>query len=141
MYRNSCTDRPVLVRAAGSSPSSIGITLLAGRERLGSCSRFKRPGKRSLLVGAVAAALAHYRGLCSAKLCHGSACACVAKSGCMCFACTVFVVMVGVWAVTGPQKRSSCALPWIMCASMLDGAVHGRKLEIDRDHCEVCVLF
>ena len=96
MYRNSCTDRLVLVRAAGSSPSSIGITLLAGRERLDSCSRFKRPGKRSLLVGAVAAALAHCRGLCSAKLCHGSAMACMAKPCCICFAFMVFAVMVGI---------------------------------------------
>jgi hypothetical protein len=102
------------------------------RSKWAHCSRFNQPGERSR-VGAVAVAVAQPRGPCSAKLCHGSACACVAKPGCMCFAFMVFAVTVGIWTGTGTQKRSSCALPWTMCASMLDGPAHSPKREIDRD--------
>ena len=62
-------------------------------------------------MGSVAAAVAHCHGQCSAKLCHGLACTCMAKPGFVCFACVMFADRVGVWAGTGPQKRASCALP------------------------------
>ena len=90
----------------------------------------------------MAAAVARSCGPGSAKLCHGSVCACVAKPGFMCFASMVLAVMVGVWAGTGAQTRSLCALPWTMRVStLLVRRCPNREIERDFRNTWRCVSF
>ena len=120
MCRSHCTDHVVLVCAAGSSLSLIGIDSLADQEQFallqplqsrwravvfGCCGRH---GRMLLLQ------------LCSAKLCHGVACTCMAKPGCMCFASVVFVDIVDIGAGTEPKNTV------VMCVAMDHAYIHVR---------------
>ena len=72
------------------------------------CNPFSQPGERTVL-GDAASTVAYALQHCSAKLCHGFACACMPMSGCMCFAAVVPADIVGFGAITDPQERSFSA--------------------------------
>ena len=129
VYDSHCTDRPVLVRVAGSSTISTCIDQSIDPKQLAAL-----PVRSACGRAAIGEVLWPARSHVGAKTALLVLCmCCMALPCCMCVVCMLSVDTVGSTAEKERSERSTHAVLWTYRCIMLDGSRTRRLREIVRD--------